>query len=229
MTVKNDHTEGKIVAVEEALSRTEHFIEKNQKIISIVIGIIVIIILGYFGFKKLYLAPKEKEAQAQLFVAEQYFESDSIDLAINGDGNALGLVDIVKEYKMTKSANLAHYYLGICYLKKGEFDNAISELKKFSSDDIMVAPLAIGAMGDAYMELNNPEKAATYYEEAADKNKNLFTTPQFLVKAGWAYEEAKQYDKAIKAYERVQKEYAKSIENRDIEKFIARAQEMLSK
>jgi tetratricopeptide (TPR) repeat protein len=222
MAKKIDKTEERIVAVEEAFGRTEQFIEKNQKVILIVVGAIILIVLGYFGFKKLYVAPREKEAQSQMFMAEKYFEMDSATKALKGDGNYLGFQDIIDQYKFTKSANLSHYYAGICYLKKGEFQNALDQLSDFSSGDELVGPMAIGAMGDASMELNNTDKAISYYLKAADKRKNDLTAPLFLMKAGMAYELTGKNDEALKLYERIKKEYPRTNEGREIDKYIAR-------
>ena len=93
---KETTAEKNIVAVENALSKAEHFVEQNQKIIMIVVGAIAVVILGYFGFKKFYLAPKEKEAQGAMFMAEKYFEKDSLKLALNGDGTNPGFLDIIE-------------------------------------------------------------------------------------------------------------------------------------
>ncbi|HEX7412381.1 MAG TPA: tetratricopeptide repeat protein [Bacteroidales bacterium] len=223
MAKKVDNTEEKIQVVEEALGKSEQFIEKNQKLITIVVGAFILILLGYFGFQKFYLAPREKEAQSQMFMAQKYFEQDSLKLALNGDGNYLGFLNIIDDYSMTKAANLSHYYAGMIYLKKGDYNTAIEQLKKFDSDDEFVGPMATGAIGDAYMEQNNTDKAIEYYLKAADQKKNDLTSPQFLLKAGWACETAGKYDKAIEAYVRIQKEFTKSMESRDIEKYIARA------
>jgi len=222
MAKKIDKTEERIVAVEEAFSKTEQFIEKNQKIILIIVGAIVLVVLGYFGFKRIYLAPREKEAQSQMFMAEKYFEMDSITKALNGDGNYLGFLAIIDQYKFTKSANLSHYYAGICYLKKGEFQTAIDQLNKFSASDELVGPMAIGAIGDAYMELNNTDKAIEYYLKAADKRKNDLTSPMFLMKAGMAYEIEEKNDLALKTYTRIKTEFARTNEGREVDKYIAK-------
>jgi tetratricopeptide (TPR) repeat protein len=222
MAKKIDKTEERIEAVEEAFSKTEQFIEKNQKIILIIVGAIVLVVLGYFGFKRIYLAPREKEAQSQMFMAEKYFEMDSITKALNGDGNYLGFLAIIDQYKFTKSANLSHYYAGICYLKKGEFQTAIDQLNKFSASDELVGPMAIGAIGDAYMELNNTDKAIEYYLKAADKRKNDLTSPMFLMKAGMAYEIEGKNDLALKTYTRIKTEFARTNEGREVDKYIAK-------
>lgn len=219
---KKGRAEQNIHAVEEALSKTELFIEQNQKYISIVVGIIIVIVLAFFAYKKLYVAPKQKEAQAQMFMAEKYFEQDSLNLALYGDGNYLGFLDIIDEYKLTRSGNLAKYYAGISYLHLGEFETAIDYLKDFEKDDIMLSSMAKGAIGDAYIELEDPEKAVDYYMDAAEDNPNEFTSPLFLLKAGNIYEYLNQYDKALACYQKIKEEYGSSAEGRFIEKYIYR-------
>lgn len=226
MAKKQDKTEGGIVAVEEALSKTERFIERNQKILTIVIGAIIVVVLVFFAFKRFYMAPREQEAKEQMFMAERYFDSDSLNLALNGDGMYPGFLDVIDDYGMTRGANLSKYYAGICYLKMGNYEEAIDHLKSFKARDHIMGPMAKGAIGDAYMELNQISKAAGFYVEAAEMKKNEFTTPLFLFKAGWAYEAAKDYTKAISIYERIKKEYPASNEAREIDKYIARAKGM---
>ena len=211
--------------IEETLSRTERFIVNNQKIISIVVGIIVIIILGFFGFQKYYQQPKTLEAQEQMFMAQRYFESDSLEKALYGDGNSLGFIDVADEYSFTKPGNLANYYAGICFLRKGDFNVAIDYLEDFDGKDHIVGPMAVGAIGDAYLELGDREKAAAYYIEAANDVDNEFTTPLFLFKAGQVYEILENYDAAVETYTRIKENYLKSNEARTIDKNIARAEE----
>jgi tetratricopeptide (TPR) repeat protein len=224
---KQDKTEGGIVKVEEALSKTEQFIENNQKLLTIVIGVIVVVVLVFFGFKRFYMAPREKEATEQMFMAQQYFEMDSLNLALNGDGMYPGFIKIIDDYGMTKGANLSKYYAGICYLKMGNFEEAVSYLKSFKGKDQIVGPMAKGALGDAYMELNQPAKAAGYYIEAADLKENDFTSPIFLMKAGWTYEVLKDYTKAVSTYERIKYKFPTSNEAREIDKYIARAKGLM--
>lgn len=222
MAKKTDNTEEKIMAVEEALSKSEEFIEKNQKTLGIVIGAIALIVLAYFGFQRFYMAPREKQAQSQIFMAEKYFEQDSLTLALNGDGSYPGFLEIIDEYSRTPSAKLAHYYAGIIFLNQGKYEEAIDHLKKFNISDALVEPMAKGAIGDAYMELGKTNDAAKQYEKAADVSKNEFTTPIFLQKAAWAYEIDGKKDKAISIYEKIKTEYPRSAEARDVEKYIVR-------
>ena len=229
MAKQVDKTEERIVKVEEAFSKTEQFIERNQKIILIVVGALVIVVLGFFGFRRFYLAPREKEAQGQMFMAEKYFEMDSINKALNGDGNYLGFLDIIDQYGITKSANLAQYYTGICFLKKGEFEKAIEHLKKFSSKDEFVGPMATGGIGDAYMELGQKDKALEYYLKASKQQVNDLTTPLYLMRAAFVYEDQGKFDKAVELYEKIQKEHVKSNEARDIDKYIELAKAKITK
>ena len=221
---KEKKTQKQFENLEESLSRSEAFILENQKILTIIVAVLVVIVLGFFGFRKYYLQPKEKEAQEQIFPAQHYFQVDSLDKALYGDGNNLGFVDIAKSYSITKAGNLANYYAGICFLKKGNFVNAIKYLKKFSSDDKIIGPMAKGAIGDAYLETGNKAQAVIYYMEAANLTDNEFTSPMFLLKAGEVNTDMGNYDEAIKDYKRIQQNYFKSQEARNIEKYIAQAE-----
>jgi tetratricopeptide (TPR) repeat protein len=209
--------------IEEGLNKTEVFVVKNQKYIGIAIVLVAIVILGYFGYQNYYIQPKEAEAQEQMFVAQRYFESDSLDKALYGDGNALGFIDIVDEFGMTKPGNLANYYAGISFLKKKDFNQAIDYLGAFKADDHFVGPMGIAAMGDAYLELGELNKAASHYVKAANQNDNDLTTPLFLLKAGQTYELLGNYDEAIKVYTQIKEKHPKSNEARTIEKNIGRA------
>lgn len=219
---KTDHTEDQIMAVEGALTKTEQFIEDNRKMLSIVLGGAIIIVLGYFAFHRLYLEPREKEAASQMFVAERYFEQDSLQIALNGDGQYPGFLEIADDYGMTKTGNLAKYYAGVCYLKAGEYENAIDYLKSFNGKGDIVEAWAIGKIGDAYMELGEKETAADYYEDAAEFIDNNFSTPHFLMKAGMTYELLQEKEKALKVYKRIQDEFPTSKETQNIERYIAR-------
>lgn len=228
MAKKIDKTEDGMQVVEEALSKTEQFIESNQKLLTIVIGVLVVVILGFFGYKKLYVQPLEEEARSQMFQAEMYFEQDSLYKALNGDGNALGFIDVSDDYGLTKAGNLANYYAGICYLNLGEFENAIDYLKDYSLDDQIISSMALGAVGDAYLELKDMDAAAKYYKNAAERNDNEFTAPTFYLKAAMTYELLEDYKGALKMYQAIKDGYENSAEARDIDKTITRL-ELLSK
>lgn len=215
-----------ITSVEETLTRTEQYLEENYKPLLIGLGIIVVLVgLGWLG--RMYFNKRNDEAQSQMFQAERYLEIDSLKLALNGDGNYLGFLDIVKVYKLTKSANLAKYCAGICYLHLGNYNEAIDYLNKYSKKDKVIGSLAIGATGDAYVELGNTEKGISKYIEAADYGSNSFNTPLFLMKAGELYEMAGKFPEALKLYQRIADKYPESTEGTSIDKYIARVKMLI--
>jgi tetratricopeptide (TPR) repeat protein len=218
---KKDENPTTISSVEETLTRTEHYLEENYKTLLIALGVIVLLV-GMVWLGKLYLNKRNNEAQSQMYQAEKYLEMDSLKLALNGDGNYLGFLDIAKDYKFTNSGNLARYGAGICYLHLGNYQEAIDFLNKYSKKDKVIGSLAIGATGDAYVELGNLEKGVSKYIEAADFAQNSFNTPLFLMKAGEIYELSGKYSEALKLYERIENQYPESTEGTTIEKYIAR-------
>lgn len=220
---KPDQSEKNIVAVEEALSRSEQFIERNQNILIGVVAAIVIIIGGYIGYTRLILEPREEEAREEMYMAEMFFEQDSLRLALEGDGAHLGFLDIISDFRMTKAANLAHYYAGVSYLHLGEYDEAIDHLDRFKKRDQFLGAMAYGAIGDAYLQLEEQDNAARYYRKAADHSPNQLTTPTFLMRLGMVYEMMGDHESALEAYETIQQEYSATPEGRNIEKYIARA------
>lgn len=213
----------KLEAVEEALSKTEKFIENNQKLISIVVGVLVVVVLGYFGLNRYYFEPREKEAQVQIFAAQKYFEMDSLNKALYGNDLNPGFIDVIDQYGSTKAGNLAKYYAGIAFLRQGNYQEAINYLKKFSGKDNIIAPLAIGAMADAYAEMNDLTKAGELYLKAAGKSDNEFTKPMMLFKAGRTFELSNNFKKAAEVYEKIKVEFPNSTEGRTIDKYIERA------
>jgi tetratricopeptide (TPR) repeat protein len=217
-----------IVDVEQVYSKTEDFINENQNVIIGVVGAIIAVVVAFYAYNRVYLEPLEEEAHGQMFMAEQYFQKDSFDLALNGDGNYLGFIDIADEYGNTSAGNLAHYYAGICYLRNGQFEEAIEELDTYDGSGDILGAVAQGAIGDAYMELEDIDEALNYYEKAADASENNFTSPIYLQKAGFAAEKAGKFDKAIDYYTQVKEKYPTTNEGRNAEKYIARAEANLN-
>ncbi len=216
--------------VEQALTKSEQFIERNQTILLRILCVIIVLLAIFFGYKKWVYEPKVEEASNQIYMAERYFEADSFNLALNGDGNALGFIDIASRYSSTPSGKLANLYMGICYLKLGEFESAIKYLEKYSSKDMLLNNMATANCGDAYMELGDFEKAAKMYNKAASSKGNDLTTPYFIFKEGFALMQAEDYEGAIKAFERIQKEYPDYADDIQvqIEKYIAKAKGLLA-
>ncbi len=224
---KKKEDDKNIVAVEEALSKSEQFIERNQNTIIYTVAIIVLLIAGYIGYTRFILEPREREGLAEMFMAEKYFERGDFERALEGDGEYPGFLDIISDYRMTKASNLARYYAGISLISLGEHEEGIDHLKNFRKRDAMLGAMAYGAIGDAYWELGDLQRAARYYRRAYRFEPNELTTPAFLLKAGMLYEYKGEFTEALRRYERIQNDYPNTTEGRDIERFIARAKASL--
>jgi tetratricopeptide (TPR) repeat protein len=220
--------EDNLQELESALTKTEQFIEDNQKIITYIVGGIILVVAGYLGFNKFYLQPKEDEALSQMFMAENYFEKDSFNLAVNGDGNYLGFLDIIDDYGITKSANRAKYYTGISYLHMGQYEDAIDYLKSFKSDDLLLAPIAEGAQGDALLELGDMDSALKQYKKAYTMSDNELTAPIYMMKAAGLLETMDELEDALSLYEELKGKYPNSTEGANVDKYIARIKIKLS-
>lgn len=189
---KDSATAGVFTTLDETASKTEAFVAKNQKIIFGVVAAVALFTVGYLVYEKFVAAPKEDEAATEMFQAQQYFQqatdgvaSDSLyKLSLKGAEGKFGFIDIADKYSGTDAGNLANYYAGIAYLNTGKYTEAIDYLKKFKSDDIVLNALSKGAIGDAYSQNNQPKEALENYVKAVEANKNDFTTPRFLLKAG---------------------------------------------
>jgi tetratricopeptide (TPR) repeat protein len=205
------------------------FIQENKKSLTVILGAVVALVLLYFGYQKFYLSPRAEKAANEMFRAEEYVAVDSLaDKAIKGDGSYPGFATIAEEYSNTRSANLANAYLGGLYLQKGEFQNAIDALGKYSSSGSpVIDPLVLGMIGDANSELKEYDQAITFYKKAASKYENSFTTPLFLKKLGLVYEEQKDYDSALDAYKKIKTDFPDSYEASVIDEYIARAEARL--
>ncbi len=214
----------------ERVEPAKEFVQNNSKTILYVLGGMVALIGIWAGYKY-YLGNKNEEAKNEIFKLQLMFEKDSFQTVLNGRTGAEGKTpiksaqEIIDEFGGTKQANLALYYAGVSSLKTGKFDDAIEFLKKFDSDDDIIAAEALGMIGDAYTEKGSEfyNDAIKYYEKAAAHHANGFTTPIYLVKAATVYEALKQYKKAANCYELIKKDYPKSEQARDIEKYIERA------
>ena len=217
-------TEDQFAQIEETLSKTEQFIEENQKSLMTIIGAIVGIVALFSVYQNFYIEPMEKEAQAEMYMAELYFQKDSFNLALNGDGQYLGFLDIADDYSSTNVGQLANYYAGLSYLHTADYDNAIEYLGDFSSDDIILSSLALGCIGDAYMELGDTDAALDAYADAVNNSANDFTAPRYMMKQAMIYTSNGNNNKALDLFKAIQSDYKTSREANGIEKYIARVE-----
>ncbi len=198
------------------------FYEKNKKVISTTTTIVLGAIVLYFGYTKLYKGPAEEKAATALSYPQLYLQADSLNMALNGDGKNLGFIKIAKKYDGTASGNLAIYYEGVCYLKMGDYKNAIKALKEFDGKGTMVGAMASGLLGDAYMENGESAKAIESYKKATGDKSDGLVTPMYLYHLGMAYVANNNTNEAKEAFKRIRDEYPKSMQARDIDKELAR-------
>lgn len=218
--------------LDESASRSEEWVATNQNYILGFIGVIAVAILGYLAFDQFIQGPKEESASNELYYPQQYFnqainapvQQDSLyNLALEGAEGKFGFIDIIAEYPGTKAANQASYSAGMAYMNMQKYQEAIDYLEDFSADDAIIAAVAKGRIGDAFMQLDQAGDALGYYEQAVAHNSNEYSTPMYLYKAGIAALELKQNDKALQYFQRIKDDFSKSDEAATIDAFIGMA------
>src|ERR1041385_2823846 len=152
---------------EVIIAKAKDFWAKYNKPVTIISIAIIVLIVGYYGYKNLIVKPKEEKAADEMFRAEDYFRMDSLNLALNGDGQYPGFLKIISKYGGTKAANEARFYAGVCYIHLGDNANAVKQLDKFSTSSKQVQARAYKLMGDAYADMDKSNDALTYYKKAA--------------------------------------------------------------
>ena len=218
------------VAIASAIGRVEAFIMRNSRSLLTALGVVIIVVGGFFGYKYLVAVPRMEKASAMMFAAEQQFAQDSFKLALNGDGNFAGFLQVIEKYGSTGTGNVARHYAGICYLRLGQYQEALDYLTQYkgSTDDVPSALLAAqnyGLRGDGYVQMGDYAEAAKSYEKAVATSSDPLTAPYYLKKAGEVYEKLGDNAKALAAYEAVEVDYPTSMEARDIQKYIGRIQQ----
>ncbi len=229
MAKKQQQEDEVLVDVGQSLSNAEKYFEENKQTISIIVIALVVLVGGYFAYNEYYKKPLEKEAQVAIFSAQQSLEADSLQAALDGTNGNMGFLDVADEFGGTKAGNLANYYAGVAYLNLGQFENAIEYLDKFSSDDPILSVIAKGAMGDAFLELNQPEEALDYYTKAVNGEDNNFVVPIYLQKAAILAEAEGKLDVSKKHFTRIKKDFPKSPEALSADKYLARLDAKMAK
>jgi predicted negative regulator of RcsB-dependent stress response len=209
-------------SAEEKLKGVEHWYQDNHKMINnVVIGILAVV-LGYVAYDKFYKTPRIEKSNDAIFRAQTYFGMDSLNWALNGDGDKLGFAKIIDKFSGTPAANLSKYYAGVCCLKMGDFAKAEKYLKDFDGKGTMVSDVAKGALGDALMEQNKTDDAIKAYLDASKNEDNLFLAPIYLERAGMAYEIKNNPTEAIKMYRKIKERFPMSQQARNMDKNLAR-------
>ena len=215
--------------LDETASKSEQWIEKNSKPLFYGLVVVIVLILSFLGYNKYIVEPQETEASNELAFPRKYFDeaiaansgTDSIlQLGLAGADGKYGFLDIATKYSGTKAGNIANYYAGVSYLKMKEYQKAIEYLSKFTSDDELLGPTALGAIGDAFADIDQQADALEYYEKAANKKDNEFTTPLFLFKAGKTAMDLGKFAKAEKLFTKIKDNYPTTETGKSIEKYI---------
>lgn len=209
----------------QARQQATSFFEANQTKLLGVVAAVVVVVGGYLGYKNFIQGPREMKASDALWMAQEKFEQDSFQVALeNPGGGHPGLINIISDYGGTKAGNLAKYYAGVAYLNVGQFDEAIKHLESYHPHGTMATALKHGSLGDAYSEKNEMDKALGHYEKAARTESNDFLAPYFMKKLALAYEAQGQTEKALTLYKEIKTAYPTSNEALSIDKYIARAE-----
>jgi tetratricopeptide (TPR) repeat protein len=220
---KQEIKQEQVLNVEEAVSRSEAFINKNKKTIVGIVCAIVILIAGSVLLTTQYIRPREQKAAEALFAGERYFQNGDYETALNGDQNEYaGFEAVINEFGGTKAGKLAKAYAGISLAKLGRHEEAIPYLKSFKGDDVMVAPSVLAALGNCYAQMGNEAQAAATLIKAAQKADNNLLSPAYLIQAGQIYEKLGKNSDALKAYQEVKDKYYGSTQAMDIDRYIER-------
>ena len=211
------------IALDEQLTKSEAFIEKNLKSILIAIAAVIVVVAGIFIYRN-HMANVELEAQNAIVKSQTAFAQDQFEQALNGDGaNDLGFLKVIDKYSGTKTANLAKLYAAICYANTDKVAEAIKMFEDFDArDDQMVSPAALAALGNCYVKNGDSQKGAETLVKAAQKADNDAVSPLALRQAGEIYESLNQPEKALELYQQIKDKYFRSPLAGEIDKYIER-------
>jgi len=218
--------------LDEGANKVEKFLEKNQKWIFSGILAIIVLVAGYMWYSSNVIEPREEKAINEMLTAQQYFDKalnatddqsmkENFDKALNGADGKYGFEQVAGKFSGTKAANLAHYYMGVISYKNGDFKKAVDELSKFKADDDVLQPSAYGLIGDAFLELNQPKDALSYYEKAAKYSDNEFTAPRYYFKAAKVAMQEGDKSTAKKYFEIIKDKYPNSREANEVDIYLA--------
>jgi tetratricopeptide (TPR) repeat protein len=205
------------------IAKAKDFWTRYQKIIVIAAGAVIILVGGYYGYKNYIQNPKEEKASDAIFKAEEYYRMDSLQKALNGDGLNLGFVKVIDKYGGTKLGNLARFYAGDCYLRTGDFNNAVKQLEEFSTSEKLVQARAYKLLGDAYSELGKNDEAISNYKKAANHfTEDNVNSAEYLFFAAALSEKAGKTKEAIELYKELKDKFPETRQGSDADKYLAK-------
>ena len=220
---KNHHAEHEQLEINESLEKAKHIWNKNGKNILLFLGVLIVAGGGFFAYKHFIKGPKEAEAFDKSFKAEQYYRTDSLNLALNGDGVNPGFIKIADNYSGTKAGNLAKYYAGICYLKLNQNDKAVKYLEDFHTSSKQIQQRAYLLLGDAYGDLGKGEDALKYYKKAAShfESDQQACSEALFRGAFLAQHVLNNKNEAIDLYKQLKDKYPRTQQGFEADKYLA--------
>ena len=213
-------------AVVEAVSKTEQFFQQNGKNVVIALVVVVLLVVGGYLYKSLVIDNNEQKASEMIVEAQDRFAGENPDfaLALNGDENGAGFLEVAEQYGSTAAGNIANHYAGICYLRLGDLENAEKYLAQYDAVDELAGEVVnaqnLGLRGDIAVEKGEYEAAVALYKKAVAASENIFTAPLYLYKQVLAYAALGNKAEAQKCFESLQSNYPMSAEVRDAEKVL---------
>lgn len=211
----------------EIVDRVTGFWEQYSKKILVGLTAIVVVAGGIVGYKYLIAEPNEQKSNDAIFRAQQYFQQDSLNLALNGDATNPGFLKIIDKFSGSDAANLSKFYAGAIYLRQGDFANAEKYLKGFSTNSVQISARSKSLLADTYAEQGKKEEAAKLYREAAGLfDKDEFNSAEYLFRSGYLYESLGKNKEAAEAYKLIKEKYPRSERGFEVDKYLARLGEL---
>jgi tetratricopeptide (TPR) repeat protein len=208
---------------DDVVIKAKSFFTQYQKPLLTILIVLIVLVGGWFGYQNFIVAPKQEEAENTMWKAEQYFREDSLQLALNGDKFNRGFTYVINNYGSTKAGNLAKYYAGVCYLRLGNFNKAVDNLKDFSTSAKQIQMMAYGALADAYSELNKNDEAVDNYKKAANEFTDDATmSSEYLFRAALKLEVLGKNTEALELYKQLKEKYPTTERGFSADKYIYR-------
>ncbi len=208
---------------EAVVERAKNFWEKFGRTLTIALGAVVVLAGGFLIYKKFIKEPKEKKAYDAIFKAQEYYAQDSLDKALNGDGQYIGFEKVISQYGGTDAGELAKFYAGSIYLKKGAFDKAVKYLKDFSTDAVQIQARDYKLLGDALAEQGKGKDAIDYYKKAAHQfeEDDVAASEALFLAAYLADKVLNDQSQAVELYKEVKTKYGQTQWGFEADKYLA--------
>lgn len=208
---------------EVVIAKAKDFWDRYNKPILVISSIIIILVGGYYIYLGFFKNPREAKATDAIFKAEEYYRMDSLNQALNGDGMYPGFLKVIQQYGNTDAGNLARFYAGDIYLKMGDNERAITQLKKFKTSSKIVQARSYKLLADANADLGKNQEALDYYKKAARYfEKDETNSAEYLFMAAYfADRVVKDQKQAIELYKELKQKFSKTSQGQQADNYLA--------